>query len=239
MAFCPHCGQPYPQGQEYCQNCGTVLRVVSSARDQPNSPSMSGAPQQPPLVRPKTKPSNLRKGLLLVVVVIVIAIIAIETSGLLSVHLGGSKNSLQTWQQFGMSVQYPAGVNTQYSGVLDQQADTASGEAEWLWNGANTGFLVTWITTTSFNANAGLQGIYNKLIATASSVQLTDEGTVAMAGHYWQYQTYAFTMNGESGYATFAVAYYSTSGRAYALGFVDTSDTTLGSLLSYGNTFTG
>ena len=138
-----------------------------------------------------------------------------------------------------MSIQYPGGVKTQYVGVLNQQADMASGEAEWLWNSGNTGLVVSWITTTTCNSTAGLQGVDNALLTKATNVALISQGNATKAGRTWRYQTYSFTYNGTPGYATFAVSYYGSSGRAYVLGYIDVSSGTLVSLEGYGNSFTG
>jgi len=230
LAFCPHCGQPYPLGQEFCRNCGADLR---------QAPSTQAAPYGIPPVQPVKTPRSARNVLLVIAVVIVVVIIAVASSGFLAGLIGGSSKSRQTWQQYGMSIQYPAGVNTLYTGVLDQQADAASGEAEWLWNGANTLLDLAWVTTSNYNITAGLQGIYQKILAASSNVVIVDQGTLTMAGNTWQYQTYSYVHNGGSEYATYAVTYYTSSGRLYALGFTDTSDTTLASLQSYGSTFTG
>ena len=138
-----------------------------------------------------------------------------------------------------MSIQYPGGVKTQYVGVLSQQADMASGEAEWLWNSGNTGLVVSWITTTTCNSTAGLQGVDNALLTKATNVALISQGNATKAGRTWRYQTYSFTYNGTPGYATSAVSYYGSSGRAYVLGYIDVSSGTLVSLEGYGNSFTG
>jgi hypothetical protein len=169
----------------------------------------------------------------------VVSIVAIAAIGFASGLLSPAGGTRGTWQQYGMSIQYPSGVKTQYVGVLNQQADMASGEAEWLWNGGNTGLIVSWITTATYNSTAGLQGVDNALLAKATNVVLTDQGNATMAGQSWRYQTYSFTYNGTPGYATFAVTYFGSSGRAYVLGYIDASSGTLASLEGYGNTFTG
>jgi len=172
-------------------------------------------------------------------VAFVVSIVTIAAVGFASGLFSPSGGTHETWQQYGMSIQYPSGIKTQYVGVLDQQADITSGEAEWLWNGGNTGLVVFWIMTTTYNSTAGLQGVDSALLTKATNVVLTDQGNATMAGHLWRYQTYSFTYNGQPGYATFAVTYYEGSGRAYVLGYIDASSGTLASLEGYGNTFTG
>ncbi len=200
---------------------------------------MPAAPDAIPAPQPVRKSHRLRNIVLVIVVAFAIVIVAVAAAGFIYGLSGGSSPSRQTWQQYGMSMQYPTGVKAQYSGVLNQQADSASGEVEWLWNGANTGLDVAWVSTTSYNLTAGLQAIHNLLLSKASNVLITDQGTTTFAGHSWQYQTYSFVENGQTGYATYGAAYFNSSGRAYVIGFVDTSNTTLASLQSYGNTFTG
>jgi hypothetical protein len=166
-------------------------------------------------------------------------IVAVAAGGFIYGLPGVLAPSRGTWQLYGMSINYPGGVNAQYVGVLDQQADPGSGEIEWLWNAGNTGLILVWVTTQSYNSTGGLNGIRSYLASSASNVVLTDQGTIVMAGHSWQYQTFSFAHDGVSGYSTFAVTYYSASGRAYALAYVDTGSGTLSSLESYGGTFSG
>lgn len=238
MVFCPHCGQPYPVGQEFCRNCGADLRPAPAGQ-----PPSAGQPAQstPPVApTPPVKKSHSLRNIGVAVVVVLVVFVAMAAVGYVYSLTGGSHPSRETWQQYGMSIQHPAGVKTQYLGVLDQQADSASGEAEWLWNGGNTGLYVVWVTTSgSYNTTAGLQGIYNELLSKASNVTILDQGDVTVAGHSWVFQIYRFTYNGQLGFATYAVAYYPSSGRAYALGFGDTSNTTFTSLESYASSFTG
>jgi hypothetical protein len=150
-----------------------------------------------------------------------------------------SSNGRQTWSQFGMSIQYPSGVQVHYVGVLNQQADSSSGEAEWLWNGANTGLLVLWVTTPTYNITAGLRAIQSGLLSSASNVEQTGQGNLTIASHFWRYLTLSFTTNGVNGYATFAGTYYAGSGRAYFLAYFGTSSDTVQNLQTYGGTFSG
>jgi len=188
------------------------------------------APSQP------AKESHLLRNILVAFVVSVVVIAAV---GFASSLLSPTWGTNETWQQYEMSIQYPSGVKTQYVGVLDQQADMASGEAEWLWNGGNTGLVVAWVTTTNYNSTAGLQNVGNALLTKATNVVLTEQGNVTMARHSWRFQTYSFTYNGSPGYLTLAVTYYGSSGRAYVLGYIDATSGTFASLEGYGNTFTG
>ena len=225
MAFCPHCGQPYPEGMEFCRNCGFDLRQTPDAR-------AVAQPSTPPLAAPKK-----RRAVRYLVVIVLIVILALYGVG--AVFLPTSSGGRQTWRQYGMSIQYPNGVKTRYQGVLDLQADQASGEAQWLWNGGDTGLAVVWIGTAAANITAGLQGIEGGLLSSASNVVELSNGTVSMVGHSWDYLTLSFTSNGIKGYGTFAGTYYTSSDRAYYITYFDTSAGTLQNVETYGSTFSG
>ena len=171
------------------------------------------------------------------VVVVVIVFVALYAIGVILDQSGNGGR--QTWQQWGMSIQYPSGVKAQYQGVLDQQADASSRQVEWLWNGADTGLTVVWIATPAFNVTAGLRSIESGLLTSAVNVTQSALGNVTMGSHSWTYLSVSFTTNGLNGFGTFSGTYYQSSGRAYFIGYIDTKSGTLQSLESYGNTFSG
>ncbi len=172
---------------------------------------------------------------MLVVSILVIAVAAAA----LGLFGTGGDGGRETWTQYGMSIQYPSGVNAQYLGLLNQQADNASGEVEWLWNSGDTGLILLWITTNHANATTGLEAIQSALLAHATNVTSTDQGNATIAGHSWEFRSYGFQYNNIAGFATFALTYYTSSGRLYALGFIDTTADTLTQLETYGASFTG
>ena len=219
MASCPRCGQSYAGKLDYCLYCGYDLRQPS-----PN--------QAPPPRIPERKTAI--RNLLLIVLIAIVAVYALAVA--VGPMAGGGR---QTWQQYGMSIQYPSGVKTQYQGVLNQQPDLSSGEAEWLWNGGNTGLAVVWITSPSANISAGLQGITHSFLSSARNVTETALGNVTMASRSWEYLSFSFTINGTKSYGTVAVAYQAASSRVYFIGYFDADSNTMQSIESYGNTFTG
>ncbi len=53
MINCPNCGQPVPDGQRYCGNCGTD---VQAARAASAPPTASNEPQPAPYAYPQPSP---------------------------------------------------------------------------------------------------------------------------------------------------------------------------------------
>ena len=217
MASCPRCGQSYAEPLDRCLYCGYDLRQGTRAEPPPHVPERRVA----------------IRNLLVIVLVAIIAVYALAV--VVGPMSGGGR---QTWQQYGMSIQYPSGVSTRYQGVLNQQPDSSSGEAEWLWNGGNTGLAVVWIGTTSANITAGLQSLKHSLLSSSSNVTETASGNITMASRSWAYLSLSFITGDAKGYGTFVGTYLSGSGRACVIGYIDAGPNTLQGLESYGNTFT-
>ena len=171
---------------------------------------------------------------MIIIAVAVIAVVAIV--GIY--YLGSQSPSTQTWQQWGMGIQSPAGVQAQYSGILDQTANSGSGTVQWVWNQGTTRLALSWVNTTSIDYDNSFEAIYQSLLVVATNVSVVDDGTITMAGLTWQYATFQFEQSGYTNYETSALTLDSTNGRAYEMDFIDVNPTTLNSLMSYGNTFT-
>ena len=190
-----------------------------------------------------TKKSHRARNII-IILVIVILVISGASYGL--GYLGGvggsgsSTGQRDTWQQWGMSIQYPAGLSAQYSGALQTQATSSSGGVNWIWNNAQSSLGLGWVTTSAYNFADGLQGYYSKILSQgATNIVLLGQGNVTMAGHSWEYESYSWQYQGTTAYSTFAITYYPSSSRGYVLLYQDTSSGTLANLESYGNTFSG
>lgn len=166
-----------------------------------------------------------------IAIIVVVAVVGIY-------YLGSLSPSTQTWQQYGMSIQPPAGVQAQYSGILEQEANSGSGTVQWVWNQSKTRLALSWVNTTSIDYDNSFEAIYQSLLAVATNVTVPDDGTTTMAGLTWQYVTFQFNQSGYTNYQTSALTFDSANGRAYELDFIDVNPSTLNSLMSYGNTFT-
>ena len=175
----------------------------------------------------------------IIVIVIAVVVVAIVGYVFLTGFIGTSNPATtQTWSQYGMSMQYPSGLQAKYKGVFEQQATSDSGTVYWVWNQTKTTLALTWVHTPSFSYSAGFDGIYDLLCSIATNVTLIGQGTTTMAGSTWQYQTYQYNQVGLINYESCAIYFDSTNGRAFEIDFVDTNPTTLNSLIVYGNTFT-
>ena len=193
------------------------------------------------MVAVPTKASHRARNVVIAVVVVVAILVIFGAIGSLG-GIGGGVSSSQrdTWQQWGMSIQYPAGLNTQYSGSLQTQATSSSGAVSWVWNNAQTQLALGWVTTPAVNLTAGLQGYYPRLESHGyTNIVLVGQGNITMAGHPWEYESYSWQYQGSAYYSTFATTYYGSTTRGYVLIYQDTSSGTLAALESYGNTFSG
>jgi hypothetical protein len=137
-----------------------------------------------------------------------------------------------------MSISYPTGLKAQYTGALEQQASNSSGSVTWAWNRAQTQLDLAWVTSSTYSASGGFQGLHDKLAANATVIQL-DQGNATISGHSWEYRTYSLSSKGTTSYLAAALAYYPSSGRGYILLFIDTGTNVLSSLEYYGATFSG
>jgi len=156
-------------------------------------------------------------------------------------HQPAEATSLQTWQQWGMSIQYPSGLQAEYFGLNGQQADSANGGVIWSWNSNRTLLGLQWFTVSSYNISAAFQGVYNSEQEgnVWNDITVTDQGNVSLDGSTWQYQTSHALAGGEILYTTMAYIYYPSIQRAYGIIFSDSSPDTLSALEYYGNTFSG
>lgn len=176
-------------------------------------------------------------------------ILALVLAGILLVSLAyyeyagstGPPNPTGTgsWQQWGMQIDHPAGLNAQYQGVLEQQATSHSGLVEWIWHGGDTSLLLFWENATAYNFTAGFQQVSATLHTRGSGVILLGHGNLTMGGATWEYQTYNSLVQGKSVYATYAYAFSTPHQRVYGVTFGDVASDTLASLIVYGQTFKG
>jgi hypothetical protein len=183
-------------------------------------------------------PSKSKRKLMVVSITIVLAVAAV-TGFYLLLPSHPPAPSQQTWQQWGMSIQYPPGTNPQYQGVNEQQATPQSGQVSWLWNSGYTSLGLLWMNGTTYNYTTGFQGIFQRFAAVFSNSTVTDAGSMTMAGHVWQYETLKGSYQSSITYASYAIDVYPTSQRVYIMIYTDTMPDTLGALASYGNTFSG
>jgi hypothetical protein len=191
---------------------------------------------------PTRKPHLARNIGLAAVVVVIGLIVVVFLAGFLYGLSGGTVSPTgpkDTWQQFGMTIQYPSGLKAQTQGALEQQATSDSGVVDWGWNHGQTSLGILWLTTPTYSVTAGFQGIEQKLQAYSPNFVTLDQGSTNMSGHTWQYRTYSLVLNGTTDYFTYAISYYSVSGRAYILYYGDVNSNTVTSLAIYGDTFTG
>jgi hypothetical protein len=151
--------------------------------------------------------------------------------------------SLATFQQMGVSIQYPAGITVNVRGIFQEIATINDGIVVWTWNKDSTGLSVGWINLTFFNTSninmtqfllAGFESM-NQL----GNFSLVDQGNITMAGRIWEYQTYVTIRNGYNLFTSAAACQYIDSYRLYSIYFSDTYPDTLTSLEYYGNTFIG
>ncbi len=173
--------------------------------------------------------------------VVVSVIIGLAISGFSNPTAPSSTQStLTTWHQWGISIQYPAGLTTHYMGVGEPKATSDSGIVQWVWNKGGTSLTLVWVNVMQDELQSGFPGVYDVLRAHATKVALIDRGNVTMGGAMWEYQTYrSTTIHGEAFYSTVALSYYPTHHRLYGLIFVGTNPESLASLMNYGETFRG
>jgi flagellar basal body-associated protein FliL len=187
------------------------------------------------------EPKKRSKPLLWIIVLVVVAV----AIGLGFAFLQGafttspSPSSTQTWQQYGMSISYPSGLQAQTKGVFEQQATSSSGMVYWLWDQNSTELALTWVNTTTYDIDAGLQALYTDLSVKDTNVTLISQGNMTIDGEQWSYLTYGFIYTGHTYYQSTALSFYSSEGRAYEIDFVDTNSGTLANLTAYANTFVG
>jgi hypothetical protein len=186
-------------------------------------------------------PSKSKRNLMVVFIIVVVAVAAATGFYLLrpSPPPAPSAPSQQTWQQWGMSIQYPSGVSPQYQGVDGQQATPQSGQVSWVWNSGYTSLGLLWMNGTAYNYTAKFQAIFNKFSTVFNNVTVTDAGNMTMAGHLWQYETLKGSYQSSTTYASYAIDVYPASQRVYIMIYTDTAPDTLAALASYGNTFSG
>ncbi len=149
--------------------------------------------------------------------------------------LGGSA----TWQQWGISIQHPAGLTARYMGFEGAKAASDSGMVQWVWNKGGTSLTLFWVNATQDEIQPRFPEVYNLLRTYTKNVALVEGGNVTMGVATWEYQTYRSTIQGETFYSTVALSYYPTHHRLYGLVFVGTNPESLASLMSYGKTFRG
>lgn len=176
----------------------------------------------------------------LTVLVVVSVIIGLAISGSSNpTSPSSTQGTLTTWQRWGISIQYPAGLTTYYMGVEEPNAGSNSGMVQWVWNKGGISLTLVWVNATQDELQPGFPGVYNVLRAHTRNVMLIDRSNVTMGGATWEYQTYRSMIQGEMFYSTVAYCYYPTHHRLYGLVFVDTNPESLASLMSYGKTFRG
>lgn len=147
----------------------------------------------------------------------------------------------QTWQQWGMSMQYPAGLKAQLDGIWEQQATNESGTVSWIWHQGTTELGLSWLTigNITLDYEGAFQGAYEEMLDLYSNVTQVAQGNTTMGGATWQYRTWSGVDQGKTDYVTLALSHYTASQRFYMLLFRDSNQNTLASLMQYGNTFTG
>jgi hypothetical protein len=147
----------------------------------------------------------------------------------------------QTWQQWGMSIQYPAGLKAQYDGIWEQEATNDSGMVFWVWHQGRTELALSWYTVGNLTVDPAdvFESIDEEYQGTYDNCTRLDGGNTTIAGRAWQYMTWQVTDKGVTLYVTFTLAHYQPPGRVYMLAFTDSSPGTLASLRQYGDTFAG
>jgi len=147
---------------------------------------------------------------------------------------------LETWQQWGMSIQHPANFSALYEENLNQTANANNGGVRWLWNGNITRLYLVWEAGTSdYNFSRYFQDNLQWYQENYKDVSLLDQGTITMAGATWMYQTDTYMQGSQQFFVTCASAFYQNSQRVYSITFVDTQRDTLSGVEFYGNTFAG
>lgn len=217
-------------------NVASYEKSITNQNRTPAVENPKGKGQIPPPAK-KAKKRGKTPMILIIAAVILVAVLGgFYYHGYLSSD--STSSSTQTWQQFGLSIHYPAGVEAKTQGVFEQQPTSDSGTVSWYWNQENTALALTWINATSFNYTVGFQIILTTLQSKDTNVTVIGSGNVTMAGVSWQFETLNFTYSGKTGYETCALLFLPNSERGFELDFVDTNSNTLNSLETYGNTLT-
>jgi hypothetical protein len=147
---------------------------------------------------------------------------------------------LETWQQWGISIQHPSGFQASFEGNLNQSANSNNGIVRWLWNANMTRLYLLWEPGSSdYNFTRYFLDNYEWLQKNYQNVSLLSQGNMTMAGTIWQYQTYTYAEGSQQFFLTCASAFYPNTQRIYFINFVDSQQDSLSGAEFYGNTFTG
>lgn len=194
-----------------------------------------------------TPPSRPRKShrvrfIQLAVPVIIAVIVAVFLAGTYDLFSPGvNPDERETWERWGMRIEYPAGLNAVYKGGLGAEANEQSGIVEWVWNKGNSRLSLAWSSTRSFDHNSVFERMPEELETTYGPilVEVFDEGIVTIDGHEWQYRTWVFELEGVRAYTTSALRFYEAQGRAVMLSFMEirNSPNILDSFMKFAETF--
>jgi len=188
------------------------------------------------------KKSKSRRNILVIGIVaffILLAVVILASSQYFPTRSPAQAASLQTWQQWGMSIQYPSGLQAETVGISGQQVNSENGGVAWLWNNDATSLSLFWYTSSSYNVNERFQGLYDAEQNHWKNLTVINQGNITMAGATWEYQTSQCLHNGKTQYTTIAFGDYTSEQRVYGIMFWDSSPDTLSALEYYGNTFNG
>lgn len=148
-----------------------------------------------------------------------------------------------TFQEYGITIQYPTRSTEEINGAEGPQANSASGDVKWLWNGGSTYLLLSWTNTNAsqYNYSEAFQTIVKEIQADKNftDVSVVSTGNISMAGTNWPYETFQLNYQGTTNYVTYSFTFYQGEGRVYLLGFGDTSPDTISNLQNFGATFHG
>ncbi len=136
----------------------------------------------------------------------------------------------ETFQGYGITIQYPVGAVKQTIGFLNKPANSSFGSITWRWNGYRTTLQIQWFNTSSNTID--LQPFMSGPNAT-----LIESGNTTIIGENWNYITFHLVNDGILEYETVAQKFYQSENRLYTLSFRDYSNDTLAQLGDWGATF--
>jgi len=183
--------------------------------------------------------------------IVIVLLVIVEGIVIYSVAFNGSElpfaeqpamaRSLDTWQQYGISIQYPAGVSPTYHGSVSP----SSGNIDWYWNGFNNELELIY----NFNITQNID--FNQYFSDKRTVFANwggirnateiDRGNIVLNGLNWSYATYEYNytpIDYAPEYHTVAMYQYPND-HLYRIDICDISPDTQRLLQYYAGNFTG
>jgi hypothetical protein len=177
----------------------------------------------------------------LVVISSIILLVLGFQSGFLNNVSTYKTDNLETWSQWGMRIDHPYGIETQYSGVWENDASEQSGTVDWMWNKGDTILTISWISSNLdvFDYDGIMNSMIKSLDEITTEISEIEKGEIIIDERVWKYESIKYTMDGVEGYGTYAICLYEDRNRVYNITFVDTKPDTLNSMKQFVDAFKG